>query len=47
MDLLTKLLEKEPSNRLVDPVTIKQHPFFNDIDWDSLTNTNFGQNREL
>lgn len=32
-DLITKLLAKEPSERLADPLVIKAHPFFCTTDW--------------
>ena len=32
-DLITRLLNRNPSNRL-KPKDIKRHPWFNDIDWD-------------
>ncbi|GEQ67051.1 hypothetical protein JCM33374_g714 [Metschnikowia sp. JCM 33374] len=35
-DLLTKLLQKDPSKRLSDAPTIKSHPFFQNIDWKKL-----------
>lgn len=35
-DLLTKLLQKDPSKRLSDAQSIKSHPFFKDIDWKKL-----------
>ncbi|QRG38271.1 hypothetical protein FDK38_002673 [Candidozyma auris] len=35
-DLLTKLLQKDPANRLDDSQEIKNHPFFQDIDWNKL-----------
>jgi serine/threonine protein kinase len=35
-DLLSKLLHKNPKKRLRDPLIIKTHPFFRDIDWDKL-----------
>lgn len=35
-DLLTKLLQKDPANRLDDAQEIKNHPFFQDIDWNKL-----------
>jgi serum/glucocorticoid-regulated kinase 2 len=37
-DLLTKLLQKDPKNRLDDANDIKSHPFFKDIDWNKLLN---------
>lgn len=36
VDLLTKLLQKDPSKRLSDPKIIKSHAFFKDIDWNKL-----------
>jgi len=36
MDLLEKLLIKDPEQRLTDTKVMKQHPFFKDIDWDLL-----------
>lgn len=33
MDLITKLLIKNPQHRLTSPSEIKAHPFFRDIDW--------------
>jgi len=35
-DLLTKLLQKNPENRLSNPNEIKKHPFFSGIDWEAL-----------
>lgn len=35
-DLLTKLLQKDPSNRLSHAPSIKSHPFFANIDWNKL-----------
>jgi serine/threonine protein kinase len=35
MDILEKLLEREPENRLCGPA-IRDHPFFESIDWDLL-----------
>jgi hypothetical protein len=35
-DLLSRLLHKDKKNRLIDVQQIKQHPFFKDIDWNSL-----------
>jgi len=37
-DLISKLLERDPSKRLIDPVQIKQHPFFKSIDFEKLLN---------
>jgi serine/threonine protein kinase len=37
-DLLSKLLEREPARRLVDPAQIKAHPFYASIDWTKLEN---------
>lgn len=36
-DLITKLLEKDPSKRLCG-LEIREHPVFKDIDWDELEN---------
>ncbi|KAG2233680.1 hypothetical protein INT48_009424, partial [Thamnidium elegans] len=38
-DLLTKLLSKSKHDRLKDPSHIKLHPFFKDLDWDTLHTT--------
>lgn len=38
-DLLTKLLSKSKQDRLKDPSRIKAHPFFKDVDWDTLHTT--------
>jgi len=35
-DFLTNLLERNDSKRLQEPVKIKVHPFFKEIDWDLL-----------
>jgi serine/threonine protein kinase len=35
-DLLTQLLIRDPTQRLIDPKLIKAHPFFASIDWDLL-----------
>ncbi|CAK7901306.1 serine/threonine-protein kinase Ypk1p [[Candida] anglica] len=35
-DLLIKLLQKDPNHRLSDAETIKNHPFFQNIDWNKL-----------
>lgn len=35
-DLLSKLLQKDPSKRLSDAPTIRGHPFFHNIDWKKL-----------
>ena len=35
-DLLVKLLQKDPSKRLHEAATIRNHPFFKDIDWNKL-----------
>lgn len=35
-DLLTRLLQKNPKKRLVDPEQIKKHRFFRKIDWKKL-----------
>jgi serine/threonine protein kinase len=35
-DLLSKLLNKNPKKRLRDPLVMKAHPFFRDIDWEKL-----------
>lgn len=40
-DLLVELLKKDPSQRLSDPVKIKNHPFFKDIDWVKLNNKSY------
>jgi serine/threonine protein kinase len=37
VDLLSKLLVKDPDARLTDPSEIKAHPFFSEgIDWKSM-----------
>jgi len=36
MDLLEKLLAKDPAQRLTDTKVMKAHPFFKTIDWDLL-----------
>ncbi len=36
VDLISKLLVKDPDGRLTDPSEIKSHPFFQDIDWKSM-----------
>ncbi|EGW30911.1 uncharacterized protein SPAPADRAFT_142096 [Spathaspora passalidarum NRRL Y-27907] len=40
-DLLIKLLQKDPANRLDDANEIKSHPFFKDIDWVKLLNKSY------
>jgi len=35
-DLISKLLERDPNQRLKDPKLIKQHPFFKNIDFEKL-----------
>jgi len=35
-DLLVRLLERDPEQRLADPNVIKRHPFYQSIDWDLL-----------
>jgi len=35
-DLLRKLLERDPTKRLANPVEIKKHPFFKGIDFEKL-----------
>ena len=35
-DLLSRLLVKDPTERLIDPVEIMRHPFFAQIDWESM-----------
>ncbi|KAI3406842.2 YPK2 [Candida oxycetoniae] len=40
-DLLIKLLQKDPSQRLSDAQEIKNHPFFKDIDWNKLLNKSY------
>ena len=35
-DLLSRLLIKDPTIRLIDPVEIMGHPFFAQIDWQSM-----------
>ncbi|ELP88442.1 hypothetical protein EIN_229750 [Entamoeba invadens IP1] len=35
-DIITKLLDKDPLKRLVDPNSIKSHPWFKGYDWDGL-----------
>jgi len=34
--ILNGLLEREPAKRLADPKSIKNHPYFNNIDWEKL-----------
>lgn len=36
-DLLTKLLQRDPSKRLANGKEIKAHAFFADVDWDALS----------
>jgi serine/threonine protein kinase len=38
VDLISKLLVKDPTKRLTDPSEIKCHPFFQEIDWRAMTN---------
>uniref|UniRef100_A0A6B2LEW5 Protein kinase domain-containing protein n=1 Tax=Arcella intermedia TaxID=1963864 RepID=A0A6B2LEW5_9EUKA len=33
IDIISKLLEKDPQTRLQDPAEIKKHPYFNGINW--------------
>jgi serine/threonine protein kinase len=33
-DLLTKLLQIDPTKRLKDPKTVKRHPFFASVNWE-------------
>lgn len=40
-DLMTKLLQKDPTKRLSDAIAIKKHPFFKDIDWQKLLHKNY------
>lgn len=40
-DLLIKLIQKDPSKRLDDAQTIKNHSFFKDIDWKKLLSKNY------
>ncbi|CUM63169.1 uncharacterized protein PRCAT00000737001 [Priceomyces carsonii] len=40
-DLLIKLLQKDPKNRLSDAAQIKNHKFFKDIDWNKLLNKSY------
>lgn len=40
-DLITQLLQKDPSKRLDDPAKIKSHRFFKDIDWQKLLNKSY------
>ncbi|CAH6721018.1 serine/threonine-protein kinase Ypk1p [[Candida] jaroonii] len=40
-ELLVELLKKDPTQRLSDPVKIKNHPFFKDIDWVKLNNKSY------
>lgn len=35
-DLIRKLLDRNPATRLQDVATIKKHPWFDPIEWDSL-----------
>ena len=37
---MKKMLEKNPSNRLSNFFSIKNHPWFKDFNWDELTNLN-------
>ena len=39
-NLMKKMLEKNPSNRLSTFYSIKNHPWFKDFNWDELTNLN-------
>jgi serine/threonine protein kinase len=34
VDLMKKLLDKNPISRLSDPQSIRDHPFFSNINWD-------------
>jgi hypothetical protein len=34
VDLMKKLLDKNPVSRLSDPQRIRDHPFFSNINWD-------------
>jgi hypothetical protein len=36
--LIEGLLQRDPAERLKDPSKIKEHPFFNNLDWDALYN---------
>jgi serine/threonine protein kinase len=36
VDLLMRLLERDPAKRLCEPDQIKAHPFFKTIDWQKL-----------
>ena len=36
IDLMKKLLDKNPLNRLSDPQSIRDHPFFSNINWDQI-----------
>jgi len=36
VSLIEGLLERNPAKRLADPVAIKAHPYFANIDWDKL-----------
>ena len=38
--LMKKMLDKNPSNRLSNFYSIKNHPWFKDFNWDELTNLN-------
>lgn len=40
-DLLIKLLQKDPKERLSEAADIKGHPFFKDIDWAKLLNKSY------
>lgn len=42
-DLLKKLLQKNPDERISDPEQIKQHPFFKGIDWPTMMNREIGK----
>jgi len=35
-DIIKKFLNRDPLQRLQDPMDIRQHPWFRDIDWDKL-----------
>jgi len=35
-DLITKLLERDPTKRLADPKILKAHPYFKSMDWGDL-----------
>ena len=34
IDLMKKLLDKNPISRLSDPQSVRGHPFFSNLNWD-------------